>query len=69
MNGEAFSNELIGIDPQELHVQKEQRHKKSDDERPQERAKKKPCGALQSSFDVDNPSEMRWFPPTAYKID
>ena len=43
--------------------------KKSDDERPQERAKKKPCGALQSSFDVDNPSEMRWFPPTAYKID
>ena len=54
MNGQPLANQLIGIYPEELHVQKEQRHQESDDEGAQKRAKKEPGSALQSGRIVDN---------------
>ena len=45
-NAQALADHLIGIDPQELHVEEEQRHEEGDDERADEGPEQQSGGAF-----------------------
>ena len=46
MQGEPLSDQLIGVDPEELHIEEEQGHQESHHEGTHERSEQKSGGAL-----------------------